>query len=128
MVELLLALIAAHYLADLPLQQEKHGANKGKVFFEAVGFHCLTAHAMIHAGAAGAVAALFGHGFLLPFLVVGVSHWAFDFCKSWHGFNTWHLTNGAREGPQEYGLWGINVDQSLHIGVLAAVAVACTIV
>jgi len=121
-IELFLALVAGHFLADLPLQQEKHGANKGKVFFEAIGFHCLTAHSMIHAGTAGAVAALFGYGFLLPFLVVGVSHWLLDFCKSWHGFNTWHLTKGAREGPQVCGLWGINVDQALHVGVLAAVA------
>jgi len=122
MVELFLALVAGHFLADLPLQQEKHGQNKGKVFFEAIGFHCLTAHAAIHAGIAGAIAAAFGYGFLLPFLVVGVSHWLIDFGKSWQGFDDLHLTEGAREGPQLFGLYGINVDQALHVGVLAAVA------
>ncbi|KKK80235.1 hypothetical protein LCGC14_2825530 [marine sediment metagenome] len=96
--------------------------NKGKVLFESIGFHCLTAHAMIHAGLAGLAAALLGFPWVLPFLAVGVSHWLLDFCKSWRGFRTWHLTRGARKGPQECGLWGINIDQAFHVLVLVILA------
>ena len=122
MIELLLAFIAAHYVADFPLQGDMIARNKGLVFFQAIGFHCLTAHAIIHAGLAGLVAALLGFPWVWPFLAVGVTHWLLDFCKSWQGFESFHFTEGAREGPQLYGLWGINVDQVLHLGVLAAVA------
>ena len=123
MIELFLALLAAHYVADFPLQGDMIARNKGKVLFESIGFHCLTAHAIIHAGMAGLVAALLGFPWVWPFLAVGITHWLIDFCKSWEGFDfERHLTQGARTGPQEYGLWGINVDQALHVGVLAAVA------
>ena len=122
MIELFLALLAAHYVADFPLQGGMIARNKGKVFFQSIGFHCLTAHAAIHASMAVIAAAAMGYGLLLPFIVVGVTHWLIDFGKSWQGFDNFHLTEGAREGPQVYGLYGINVDQALHVGVLAAVA------
>ena len=122
MIELFLALLAAHYVADFPFQSSTISKFKGVVFFEAIGFHCLTSHAIIHAGMAGLVAALLGFPWVWPFLAVGLSHWLIDFCKSWQGFEDFHLTEGAREGPQLFGLYGINVDQALHVGVLAAVA------
>ncbi len=123
MIELLLALIAAHYVADFPLQAPVIAEHKGKVFFQAIGFHCLTAHAIIQAGMAGLVVALLGYPWVAPFLAVGITHWLIDFCKSWRGFDgNLHLTKGARTGPQTSGLYGINVDQALHMGVLAAVA------
>ncbi len=123
MIELLLALVAAHYLADFPLQGDHIAKNKGKVFFELIGFHCLTAHAFIQACTVAVAAAALGYNWLLPFLAVGVTHWVLDFCKSWQGFDgNLHLTKGARTGPQEYGLWGINIDQALHMAVLLVVA------
>ena len=123
MIPLFLALLAAHYVADFPLQSSTISKFKGMVFFEAIGFHCLTSHAIIHAGMAGLVAALLGFPWVWPFLAVGITHWVLDFCKSWRGFDgCLRLTQGAREPPQECGLWGINVDQALHVGVLAAVA------
>ena len=121
-VALFLALLAAHCVADFPLQSDVIARHKGKVLFEAIGFHCLTAHAIIHAGLAGLAAALLGFPWVLPFLAVGVSHWALDFCKSWRGFDTWHLTRGARKEPQSVGLWGINVDQTLHVLTLLILA------
>ena len=121
-IELFLALLAAHYVADFPLQGDMIARNKGKVFFQAIGFHCLTSHAIIHAGMAGLVAALLGFPWVAPFLAVGITHWLIDFGKSWQGFENFHLTEGAREGPQLHGLYSINVDQALHVGVLAAVA------
>lgn len=126
MLGLFLALVAAHYVADFPLQGDMIARNKGLVFFQSIGFHCLTAHAIIHAGMAGLVAALLGFPWVWPFLAVGLSHWLIDFCKSWQGFENFHLTEGAREGPQLYGLWGINIDQALHLSVLAAVALGLT--
>ncbi len=129
MIELFLALIAAHYVADFPLQGDMIARNKGLVFFQAIGFHCLTAHAIIHAGMAGLVAALLGFPWVWPFLAVGLSHWLIDFCKSWQGFDAdLHLTKGARAGPQEYGLYGINVDQVLHAAVLLVVALVLVMV
>lgn len=117
---LLLALIAGHYLADFPLQTDIIAKNKGKVFRESIGFHCLTAHAAIHGLVAGVVSEA------LPVAVaVGVSHWLIDFGKSWEGWpENWRITNGARwaGNPTARGLYGINVDQALHIGVLVLLA------
>ncbi len=127
MIELLLAFVAAHYVADFPLQGDMIARNKGLVFFQAIGFHCLTAHAIIHAALAGLVVAALGFPWVAPFLAVAVTHWLIDFGKSWVGFGVEkgldiHLTKGARAGPQTCGLYGINVDQALHMAVLLVVA------
>lgn len=121
MLEVFFLLICAHYLADFPLQGDFIAQNKGKVFFESIGFHCLTAHAAIQALSVWAVTQSAPAA-----LTVGITHWALDFCKSWKGFEgpRFALTKGARMGPQTYGLWGINVDQAMHVAVLAGVAIA----
>ena len=116
-----LALLAGHYLADFPLQPDFVAKQKGRVFIEAIGFHCLTAHAMIHALVAGELAAQLGHDWQWPAVIVGVSHWLIDFGKSWERWpEDWRITQGAKwsGNPNARGLYGINVDQGLHMSVL----------
>lgn len=123
---LFLLLAAGHYLADFPLQTEVIARNKSKVFVESIGFHCLTAHAAIHALVAAAVVAWQGHDWLLAFVLVGYSHWIIDFGKSWERWpDSWRMTDGARwaGNPDARGLYGINVDQALHLAVVALTAV-----
>lgn len=124
-MSLLLLLIAGHYLADFPLQGDHIAKNKGKVFIESIGFHCLTAHAAIHGLVAAAVLSSQGRPIQLA-LFVAVTHWLIDFGKSWEGWpDKWRITDGARwaGNPEARGLYGINVDQCLHGLVLVAVAV-----
>jgi len=102
MVELLLLLIAGHYLADFPLQGEFIAKMKGRP--EAMGWHCLTAHAMIQGLVVAVMVAALGHAWVAAFLAVAVTHWLIDLGKV-------------------RGLYGINADQSLHILVLLIVAV-----
>lgn len=123
--ELLLLLIAGHYLADFPLQPDFVAKQKSRVFFESIGFHCMTAHAMIHGLVAAAVSGVLGHSWLLPFVVVAVTHWLIDFGKAWDGWpDNWRITQGAKWSgkPDARGLYGINVDQVLHVAVLVIVA------
>lgn len=125
MIEAFLLFAAGHYLADFPLQPAFVAQKKGRVFFEAIGFHCLTAHAMIHALVAAVIAVVLGHHWLMAFLVVGVTHWLIDFGKAWDGWpEGWQITQGAKwEGkPDARGLYGINLDQALHMLVLVIVA------
>jgi hypothetical protein len=122
---MLLLLIGAHYLADFPLQGDHIAKQKGRVFIDAIGFHCLTAHAAIHGILAAAVLASQG-AWLGWALVVAVTHWLIDFGKSWERWpDNWRITQGAKwsGNPDAHGLYGINVDQSLHGLVLVAVAV-----
>lgn len=126
MAELLLLLVAGHYLADFPLQPDFVARMKSRVFFESIGFHCLTAHAMIHGLVAAAVVSVLGYRWLMPFLVVAVTHWLIDFGKAWDGWpDNWRITQGAKWSgkPDARGLYGINIDQALHIAVLVIVAV-----
>lgn len=121
----LILLWAGHYLADFPLQPDHVAKNKGKVFVEAIGFHCLTAHAFIHGLVAGGVASFLGHDWLLPLVVVAVTHWLIDFGKSWERWpENWRITDGAKwaGNPNARGLYGINVDQALHLAVMAVLA------
>lgn len=127
MIELFLLLIAGHYLADFGLQPDFVAKMKSRVFFEAMGFHCLTAHAMIHGLVAAAVAGVLGYGWLMPFVVVAITHWLIDFGKAWDGWpDAWRITQGAKQSgkPDARGLYGINADQALHIFVLIIVALA----
>lgn len=120
---LLLLLLGAHYLADFPLQGDHISRNKGKVFRESIGFHCLTAHAMIHGLLAAAVLGWQGHS-LGWAVLIGASHWLIDFGKSWEGWPLgWRLTDGATwaGNPDARGLYGINVDQALHGIVILAI-------
>ena len=57
-------------------------------------------------------AALFG-------LIVGITHWIIDFGKSNIMIdNRFPHTKGARNQYQKVGLYGINVDQALHLLVI----------
>lgn len=114
---LFLVLIAGHYLADFPLQPPFVAEKKGLVFKESIGFHCLTSHAAVHGLVAAALAAACGvdRWFALGVIAVLV-HWVIDFGKSSQFLDDrFPHTTGARKGPQRFGLYGINVDQSLHI-------------
>jgi hypothetical protein len=118
---LLTLLLAGHYLADFPLQPDFVAKMKSRVFFESIGFHCLTAHAMIHGLVAAAVLAALGYPWLAPFWIVAGTHWVIDFGKAWDGWpDNWRITQGARWSgkPDARGLYGINVDQALHVVVL----------
>jgi len=58
-------------------------------------------------------------------VIVGVTHWLIDFGKSWEGWpEHWRITDGAKwsGNPNARGLYGINVDQALHVLVIAIVA------
>jgi Protein of unknown function (DUF3307) len=130
MIELLLLLIAGHYLADFPLQPDFVAKQKSRVFFESIGFHCLTAHAMIQGLVAAAIAGALDYPWLMPFVVVAITHWLIDFGKAWDGWpDNWRLTQGAKWAgkPDARGLYGINVDQALHGLVMFIVATAATI-
>lgn len=112
--QLLLALWAGHYLADFPLQPAFVADKKGLCFIESIGFHCLTGHAFIHGLVAGAISGQFWIG-----VVVAVTHWIIDFGKASQLLVNVPHTKGARKGSQTSGLYGINVDQSLHFLVIA---------
>lgn len=96
----LLLLIAGHFVADYPLQGDFLARGKNHraqtVYLGVPWWHCLTAHAAIHAGM---VALLTGS------VVLGMAelmiHWVTDYakCEGWIGINT---------------------DQSVHLGCKAA--------
>ena len=124
-IQTLLIFWAGHYLADFPLQPAFVADLKGKVFIESIGFHCLTAHAAIHGLVAGTIAWQLHspHAFLFG-LIVGITHWIIDFGKSSQLLDDrFPHTKGARKGPQKFGLYGINIDQTLHLIVISL----CTI-
>jgi tetrahydromethanopterin S-methyltransferase subunit C len=115
--QLFFTLLAGHYLADYGLQTQFMAELKSKVFKQAAGLHALTAHAAIH----GLVAGLITHNFTAG-LIVALSHWVIDFLKaSEYVDDRFPHTAGARHNGQRVGLYGINIDQTLHILVLLAV-------
>lgn len=117
-IELLITLWAGHYLADFPLQPAFVAEKKGLAFIESIGFHCLTSHAFIH----GLIAALIAGSFNIG-LIVGITHWIIDFGKSSLLLDDrFPHTAGARMGPQKTGLYGINIDQSLHLLVILGIS------
>lgn len=124
MIETLLILWAGHYLADFPLQPAFVAEKKGLVFVESIGFHCLSSHAFIHGLIAGALAHFLGYSdYFLFGLIVGATHWVIDFGKSSVLLDDrFPHTKGARVSVQKTGLYGINVDQSLHLLVILACA------
>lgn len=113
-----LLLVAGHYLADFALQTQFMVEQKQNIFKTAMGFHALTAHAAIHGLVAGVITRSFTAG-----LIVAGAHWLIDGVRSTSVFdNKLPHTKGARKNGQTQGLFGINIDQMLHIGVLALVA------
>lgn len=115
--ELFFTLLAGHYLADYGLQTSHMATLKAKALVEAGGTHILTAHAAIH----GLIAGLITQNFMAG-VIVAASHWLIDFCKASELItDRFPHTKGARQHGQTVGLYGINVDQSLHITVLAIV-------
>jgi hypothetical protein len=116
-IQLILFLWAGHYLADFPLQPEYVATNKRKILKESIGFHCLTAHAFIQGLVAGFITQKFSVA-----LIVGLTHWLIDFGKSCEYIDDrFPHTKGARNEFQSYGLYGINIDQTLHFIVIVAV-------
>ena len=116
--ELLLLLIGGHYLADFGLQTRHMAETKGKVFVTAAGFHNLTAHAAIHGFIAGLITQSMSAG-----LFVFITHWIIDFLKaSVMLTDRFPHTSGARKDGQRSGLYGLNIDQALHLSVLFVVA------
>lgn len=117
-IQLLIFLWAGHYLADFPLQPAFVAECKKKILIESIGFHTLTAHAFIQGLVAGVITQRFSVG-----LIVGGTHWLIDFGKSCELIDDrFPHTKGARRGPQTAGLYGINVDQTLHFLVILGVA------
>jgi len=115
---LFVLLLAGHYLADFALQTQYMAENKATVFKKALGFHVLTAHAFIH----GLVAAVISRHYTVG-IIVGLSHWVIDFLKASELIDDrFPHTAGARRNGQKVGLYGINIDQTLHILVLLFVA------
>lgn len=96
--QLFFTLLAGHYLADYALQTEFMATRKADALKNAVGFHALTAHAAIQ----GLVAGLLSQNFTVG-AIVALTHWLIDL------------------GKASKGLYGINIDQTLHILVLLAV-------
>lgn len=118
-LELFLLLLGGHYVADFGLQTRHMAETKGKVFITAAGFHNLTAHAAIHGFIAGIITQSIYAG-----LAIGISHWIIDFCKSSELItDNFPHTKGARKDGQKNGMYGLNIDQILHILILIAVTV-----
>jgi hypothetical protein len=112
--QLFFTLIAGHYLADFALQTEFMAVKKAKAFIEPIGFHVLTAHAAIHGLVAGVISGHFWVG-----VFVAVTHWLIDFGKASDLIdNRFPHTPGARRHGQTHGMYGIHLDQTLHILVL----------
>jgi hypothetical protein len=112
--QLFFTLITGHYLADFALQTEFMAVKKAKAFVEPIGFHALTAHAAIHGLVAGVISGHFWVG-----VFVAVTHWLIDFGKASDLIdNRFPHTAGARRHGQTHGMYGIHLDQALHILVL----------
>lgn len=88
-------LCCGHALADFPLQGEflAKGKNRHTPTFgvppgqtpQRIWIHCLSAHALIHAGTVGVITGRWDYA-----VAEGVLHWAIDFakCENWTGIHT----------------------------------------
>jgi hypothetical protein len=113
-LQLLLMLIAGHYLADFALQPQYMAEKKQLVFIEPIGFHALTAHAFIHALVAGLISSNF-----IVAIAVGITHWLIDFGRGSKLLDDeFPHTKGSRNVEQSHGLYGIHLDQALHVLVI----------
>ena len=102
----LLALIGAHYVADFAMQNQYVADAKAKVHTSPDGIHALTAHAVHHAVVAAVLLGLLGFPWLVPALIIAVTHWFIDYGKAVRGW------------------YGYHVDQILHLSIILIVAVA----
>lgn len=93
---LLFALVVGHAIADYPLQGEFLALGKnhrltpeqkpnGVMGVRGIWFHCLTAHAFIHAGVVWAITGVFALA-----LAELALHWIIDFAKS-EGWTNFHV-------------------------------------
>jgi hypothetical protein len=98
-ITLFLLLVFFHVLADYPLQGDflAKGKNHLAPITGIPWYHCLTAHAIVHAGFVGLAMNS------VEFAIMEFSaHWVIDFCKSDKVFgNRPHLA--------------YNIDQAMHI-------------
>jgi len=101
----LFGLVCAHYVADFAMQNQYVADTKAKVHTAPDGIHALVAHSVHHVAAAAVALALLGLPWLIPALVVGVTHFAIDYAKSVRGWITYHQ------------------DQALHLAVATAIAI-----
>lgn len=106
---LLFYLLAAHALMDFALQSNSMAGCKCRCSSDPLArqvpwYYWLTAHAVLHGAAAGAVVGWFGFGWnavVLVALAETAVHWVVDFgkCEGWYGLAT---------------------DQAVHIGCKGA--------
>jgi len=106
-IELFLVLVAAHWLADFPLQGDYMAKAKVGALRTAEGTWCLTAHAAIQGLVLGSVVFLNGGDAFVFGLLVFATHWAIDFLKVRNVF-------------------GYSADQFLHIFFIAVLVVTCS--
>lgn len=91
---LLLALLAGHFVADYPLQGDFLARGKNHraqyALYGVPWWHCLTAHAAIHAGMVGWLTGSVALG-----LAEFVAHWLIDFakCEGWTDINVDQLAH-----------------------------------
>jgi hypothetical protein len=97
-VQLFFMLLGGHYLADYGLQSRFMADAKERATKDAVGFFALVGHAAIH----GLVAGLLSQRLSVGLIIAG-THWVIDFLKAVKR------------------LYGITVDQGLHILVILLV-------
>lgn len=87
MIETFLLLVAAHFLADYPLQGDflARGKNRLNPIPDIPFWHPLTAHSAIHGGFVGLITGSYIIG-LFEFAI----HWITDDakCRGWIGYNT----------------------------------------
>jgi Protein of unknown function (DUF3307) len=92
------ALAIGHAIADFPLQTEFLAINKNRHLVpkdtddgkpSSMWIHCLTAHALTHAGMVFIILAPFGKAAAALAFIELVLHWILDFvkCEGWTGFN-----------------------------------------
>jgi len=101
----LLALLGAHYVADFAMQNQYVADAKARLYTAPDGIHALTAHAVHHVVAAAVLLGLLGLPWLVPALIIGITHWFIDYGKAVRGW------------------YGYHADQLLHLSVVLVVAV-----
>lgn len=102
-MELFLALVFSHFVADFPLQGSYLSDAKRAVFQTFEGTWALVAHAAMQAGAAGTTAAVLGAPWEAVAASVGITHFVIDACRV-------------------RGVIPYYVDQFLHLSVMAMAA------
>lgn len=115
-IQLLLTLIAGHYLADYGLQTQFMNEIKPKIFIDPAAIHALTAHAAIHGLIIGLLSSSLTVG-----IVIFVTHWIIDFVRSSELVIDFFVKNNIIDKKRPR-LFGIHLDQSLHIAVIVLVS------